>query len=104
MAIVTLNAENFETEALQCNVPVLVDFWAAWCAPCRMLSPLVEEIASEMEGKAKVGKINVDEESALAVKYGVRSIPTLVVFKNGEVAATSVGVKPKEEILRLLEA
>ena len=104
MAIITLTAENFETEALQSSEPVLVDFWAPWCAPCRMLSPLVDEIAEEMEGKVKIGKINVDEESALAAKYGVRSIPTLIVFKNGEVAATSVGVKPKEEILKLLQA
>ena len=104
MAIVTLTADNFEKEALQSSVPILVDFWAPWCAPCRMLSPLVDEIAGEIEGKAKIGKINVDEESALAVKYGVRSIPTLIVFRNGEAAATSVGVKSKEEILKLLQA
>ena len=104
MAIVTLNADNFETEALQCGEPVLVDFWAPWCAPCRMLSPLVDEIAGEMEGKVKIGKINVDEEPALAVKYGIRSIPALLVFRDGEVAASSVGVKPKEEIMKLIEA
>ena len=102
MVMIKLDASNFETEALQSGVPVLVDFWAEWCAPCRMLSPLVDEIAGEMEGRMKVGKVNVDEESAIAVRYGVRSIPTLILFKNGEVAATSIGVKPKEEILKML--
>ena len=101
--IVTLTKDNFEAEALQSSEPVLVDFWAPWCRPCKALSPLVDEIAGEMEGKVKIGKINVDEEGALAVEYGIKSIPTLLVFKEGKVAATSVGVKPKEEIMKLLD-
>ena len=104
MAIVTLKAENFDSEALQAKEPVLVDFWAAWCAPCRMLSPLVEEIADEMAGKVKFGKLNVDEAPAIAAKYDVRSIPTLILFKEGKVAATSIGVKPKAEIMKLFES
>ena len=104
MSIVTLNTENFDAEALQSGEPVLVDFWAQWCGPCRMLSPLLEQIAGEMEGKVKFGKLNVDEAPAIAAKYGVQSIPTLLLFKEGRVAATSVGVKPKEAIMKLFEA
>ncbi|MCL1805341.1 MAG: thioredoxin [Clostridiales bacterium] len=104
MSIVTLTTENFEAEALQAKEPVLVDFWAEWCAPCRMLSPLVEEIAGEMAGKVKFGKLNVDEAPALAALYGVQSIPTLLLFKEGKVAATSIGVRPKAEIMKLFGA
>ena len=104
MSIVTLNTENFDAEALQSGEPVLVDFWAQWCGPCRMLSPLLEQIAGEMEGKVKFGKLNVDEAPAIAAKYGVQTIPTLLLFKEGRVAATSVGVKPKEAIMKLFEA
>lgn len=99
----TFTTENFETEVLGSDVPVLVDFWATWCMPCRMLAPVIEEIASENEGKIKVGKVNVDENPDLARKYGVMSIPTVLVFKNGELTATSVGVDSKENILKLLE-
>ena len=99
----TFTTENFETEVLRSDVPVLVDFWATWCMPCRMLAPVIEEIASENEGKIKVGKVNVDENPDLARKYRVRSIPTVLVFKNGELTATSVGVDSKENILKLLE-
>ncbi|MCL1849023.1 MAG: thioredoxin [Clostridiales bacterium] len=101
--IVTLTADNFAQEALQSAEPVLVDFWAEWCGPCRMLSPIVDEIGAEMEGKLKIGKVNVDEEPALAQTYGVMSIPTLILFKAGQVAGTSVGARPKEELLRFLE-
>ena len=104
MTTIQLSTENFGAEALQSDIPVLVDFWAQWCGPCRMLSPLVDELAAEMEGKIKVGKVNVDDEPALAKEYGVMSIPTLLLFKGGKVAATSVGVKPKAELMKLLEA
>ena len=94
----TFTTDNFETEVLGSDVPVLVDFWATWCMPCRMLAPVIEEIASENEGKIKV-----DENPDLARKYRVMSIPTVLVFKNGELTATSVGVDSKENILKLLE-
>ena len=99
----TFTTDNFETEVLGSDVPVLVDFWATWCMPCRMLAPVIEEIASENEGKIKVGKVNVDENPDLARKYRVMSIPTVLVFKIGELTATSVGVDSKENILKLLE-
>ena len=99
----TFTTDNFETEVLGSDVPVLVDFWATWCMPCRMLAPVIEEIASENEGKIKVGKVNVDENPDLARKYRVMSIPTVLVFNNGELTATSVGVDSKENILKLLE-
>lgn len=101
VSLLTITKENFETEVLQANKPVLVDFWAAWCGPCRALSPVVDEIASEREDVV-VGKINVDEQPELAQQFGVMSIPTLIVFKNGQAAEKSVGVVPKENILAML--
>ena len=102
MAEVKITAANFESEVIGSDIPVLVDFWATWCGPCRMLGPVIAEIAEEQEGKIKVGKVNVDEEGALASKLGIMSIPTVLVFKNGEVTATSIGYKPKEDILAML--
>lgn len=102
MAVITLTKDNFEAEVLKADTPVLVDFWAAWCGPCRMLSPVVDEIAEELDGKIKVGKLNVDDEQALAGQYGVMSIPTLILFKDGVVAETSVGVKPKDALLDMI--
>lgn len=99
----TLTKENFEEEVLRGDLPVLVDFWATWCGPCRMLAPVIEEIANEYEGKVKVGKVNVDDERELALQFGVSSIPTVMVFQNGEIKATSVGYRPKEEIEQLLK-
>ena len=90
-------------EAVRGEKPVLVDFWATWCGPCRMLAPVIEEIANEYAGKVKVGKVNVDDERELALEYGVSSIPTVMVFQNGEVKQTSVGYRPKEEIEQLLK-
>ena len=103
MAELTLTGQNFEQEVLLAKEPVLVDFWATWCGPCRMLAPVIEEIANEYAGKVKVGKVNVDDERELALKYGVSSIPTVMVFQNGEVKETSVGYRPKEEIEQLLK-
>ncbi len=101
MAIEITN-QNFEREVLQSDVPVLLDFWASWCGPCRMLSPVVEEISNEYFSKIKVGKVNVDEQSELAQKFGIMSIPTLMVFKNGRHIDTKIGVRPKNEILSML--
>ena len=101
MAVVTITSDNFEEEVLKSEKEVLVDFWASWCGPCRMVSPVVDEIAEERDD-IKVGKINVDEQPDLARQYGVMSIPTLMVFRNGEVANESVGAIPKSMILDLL--
>ena len=103
MAELTLTGQNLEQEVLLAKEPVLVDFWATWCGPCRMLAPVIEEIANEYAGKVKVGKVNVDDERELALEYGVSSIPTVMVFQNGEVKETSVGYRPKEEIEQLLK-
>ncbi len=103
MAELTITQQNFEQEVLLARQPVLVDFWATWCGPCRMLAPVIEEIANEYAGKVKVGKVNVDDERELALEYGVSSIPTVMVFQNGEIKATSVGYRPKEELEQLLK-
>ncbi len=99
MAVITITKENYDEEVVKSPVPVLLDFWATWCGPCRMLSPIVDEIANEVEGKAKVGKINVDEQPDLAQQFGIMSIPTLVFMKNGEITAKEVGVRSKQVIL-----
>ena len=101
MSAIHINKENFQQEVLHSDKPVLVDFWAAWCTPCRMLSPVVDEVAAEMED-IKVCKINIDEEGELAIRYGVMSIPTLIVFKGGEIVNKSIGLISKDEILALL--
>ena len=102
MAEITLTTSNFEAEVLNSDKPVLVDFWATWCGPCRMLAPTIAKIAEEQEGVIKVGKIDVDEEPELAARYGIASIPTLMVFKGGQVAKASVGVQPKAAIEAML--
>lgn len=103
MNILTLTSENFEEEVINSNIPVLVDFWASWCMPCKMMSPVIDEIANESQENFKVGKINIDEQTELATKYGVMSIPTFIVFKDGKPANMSVGVQDKNEILKLLK-
>ena len=103
MAEVKITVSNFESEVLRSDQPVLVDFYADWCGPCRMLAPVLEEIAREYEGGVKVGKVNVDEQMELAQKFGVSSIPLLVVFKDGQPVAKSLGYRPKEEIVHLLK-
>ena len=95
MAEIILTSDNFETEVIGSEIPVLVDFWAPWCGPCKMLGPVISELAEEYEGKVKVGKVNVDEEDELAAQYGIQSIPTVLLFKGGEVVEQSLGFKPK---------
>jgi thioredoxin 1 len=102
MSVITITKENFESEVLNANKPVLLDFWASWCGPCRMLSPIVEEVAEETTD-AKIGKVNVDEQPELSSKYNIMSIPTLLVFKNGEIANSAIGVQSKSAILSLIK-
>ncbi len=103
MAEIKITSSNFEAEVLKSDVPVLLDFWAEWCGPCRMLSPIIASIAEEYEGKVKVGKVNVDEEPELAGSFGIASIPTVILFKDGKVADTSIGYRPKEQIVKMLK-
>ncbi|WP_027681798.1 thioredoxin [Rhizobium leguminosarum] len=99
MGVKKVDVTNFQSEVLESAEPVVVDFWAEWCGPCKMIAPSLEEIAVEMEGKVKVAKLNIDENPELAAQFGVRSIPTLAIFKGGEVSDISVGAKPKTDIL-----
>ena len=98
---ITVTKDNFEEEVLRSALPVLVDFWAVWCGPCQMLAPVVAQIAEEQKGKIKVCKINVDEEPALAGAFGVMSIPTVLLFRDGKPVASSIGYRPKEDLEKL---
>ena len=99
-----LSSEDFEAEVLKSDLPVLVDFWAEWCGPCRAIAPVIDELHNELEGKAVIGKVNIDENSDTPVTYGVRNIPTLLVFKNGEVVDKVVGNQPKSKLIEVLES
>ncbi|MGI6225122.1 MAG: thioredoxin [Peptococcales bacterium] len=101
--LVTFTDENFQEEVLGASEPVLVDFWAAWCGPCKMIGPVVEELANDFAGKAKIGKLNVDEYGKTAQQYGVMSIPTLILFKDGKEQTRVVGFRPKGELTKMLE-
>jgi len=98
MSEVIINESNFDKEVLMSDLPVMVDFWAVWCGPCKVLGPIVEELAKDYEGKLKVGKVNVDENNALAAKYGVMSIPTLKFFKSGKLVGEMIGAAPKTSV------
>ena len=96
--IVNLTQENFAAEVLQSSTPILVDFWAEWCGPCKMLGPVLDELAEEYAGRVRIGKVNIDEQQALAAEYGIQSIPTLLFFQKGQVAQQIVGLKSKREL------
>ena len=102
MAEIVLTSDNFETEVIASDIPVLVDFWAPWCGPCKMLGPVIEQLAEEYEGKVKVGKVNVDDEGELAMEYGIESIPSVLYFKDGKVVEQSLGFKPKQFFVDLI--
>ena len=104
MAELKISMDNFETEVLKSEVPVLLDFWAEWCGPCQMLSPIIADIAKEYNGKIKVGKVNVDEEPELSSSFQVSSIPLVVLMKDGEVLKTSIGYKGKEQIIEMFKS
>lgn len=104
MSEVTLTDQNFKSEVLDSKIPVLVDFWAEWCAPCRMVAPVVEKIAKEYAGRLKVGKVNVDDNSGTPQKYGIQGIPTLILFKNGQVANQFVGFQSEDKLKNAVNA
>jgi thioredoxin 1 len=101
--LIEFTDDNFDTEVLKSDLPVLVDFWAEWCGPCKMIAPIVEEIAGDYAGKVKVGKVNVDFNNQVAMQYGIRGIPALLVFKGGSVANQIVGAVPKNNITQILD-
>ncbi|MBR3638937.1 MAG: thioredoxin [Lachnospiraceae bacterium] len=103
MAEITLTIDNFEEEVLKSDVPVLVDFWASWCGPCKMLGPVISEIADESDGSFKVGKVNVDDEPELAEQYGIMSIPSIFVLKGGEVVNKQIGLTTKKDLLAMIK-
>jgi thioredoxin 1 len=104
MKPVEITDDNFETEVIKSDKPVLIDFWAVWCGPCKLIAPIVEELASEYDGKVKIGKLDVDNNQQTSIKFGVRSIPTLLLFKNGQLKDTIIGAVPKKAIVDKLNS
>lgn len=104
MKPITITDDNFEVEVAKSDKPVLIDFWATWCGPCRMIAPIVEELAGEYDGKVKIGKLDVDDNQQTAIKFGVRSIPTILIFKDGKLKDTIIGAVPKSQIVQRLNA
>ncbi len=104
MSLITITDDNFKEDVLDSDKPVLIDFWAVWCGPCKMIAPIVEELAVEFEGKAKIGKLDVDSNQQTSINYGVRSIPTLLIFKDGEVKETIIGAVPKAKVVEKLNS
>lgn len=104
MKEIELNVKNFKSEVINSEIPVLVDFWATWCGPCRMIAPVIEEIANDYDGKIKVGKVNVDDAMDIATEYGIEVIPTLIFFKNGEAVKRTTGVIEKREIVEIISS
>ncbi len=104
MGLIEITDDNFENEVIKSELPVLIDFWAVWCGPCKMIAPIVEELSIEYDGKAKIGKLDVDSNQQTSIKYGVRSIPTLLLFKGGELKDTIIGAVPKTNLVEKLNA
>lgn len=102
MSAIKITKENFNHEVMESDIPVLLDFWAPWCGPCRMVGPIIDQLSDEVEGQAKVGKVNVDEQAELAAAFRVTSIPTLAVIKNGKVSAIQIGARSKNDIKKML--
>lgn len=100
---IKITKENFETEVMNSSIPVVIDFWAEWCGPCKMLGPVISELADEYEGKVKVGKVNVDEEQELSMKFRIASIPTVIKIENGKISKSSIGFRTKEQLIDILE-
>ena len=103
-SVIVLTEANWQAEVINSNVPVVVDFWAPWCGPCGIIAPIIEELAMEMGDKVKFGKLNTDENPNIAMRYGIRAIPTIMLFKNGEVVDTRIGVQPKEALRQMINS